>query len=145
MYIHIYIHTCIHTNSRIHIRFASALSVLGTQNEKLVRAMGVTVLPDGLFGKVLQIIFTPPEAAIKLCIIDSNEDMRVSAALVGENLLTFRPANLSMDELRTVNVVRKIVSDAISGKTSAYSEARIHPIITRLMQVYTYECAVCCV
>lgn len=46
-------------------RFASCLSVLGTENEHQVRAQGVSVLPGGIFGKVLQLIFTPRAAQVK--------------------------------------------------------------------------------
>jgi hypothetical protein len=130
-----------HTQMYTHIRFASALSILGTQNEKQVRAMGITVLPDGLFGKVLQVIFTPPEAVIKLCIVtNSGQDMRITAALVGENLVTFRPAHLTLEDLSTINMVRRIVSDAISGRSSMYSAAAaVTPAtVQRLMQVPTH-------
>ena len=67
-------------------RFASALSVLGTENENQVRAIGVTVLPDGLFGKVLQLIFTQPEAEIKLCIGNEQGETRILAASVGSSM-----------------------------------------------------------
>ncbi len=126
-----------HTQLSLFDRFASVLSILGTQNPKQVRAMGVTLLPDGLFGKVVQLIFTPPEAAIKLCISDCDHGMLISAVLIGTNVMSFRPAHLSLQDLETINSVRKVVSAAISGKHSEYSGDVIKAIVQKLMQVLT--------
>ena len=119
-------HTC---------RFASALSLLGTENDNQVRAIGVTVLPDGLFGKVLQVIFTPPEAKIKLAVGGDGDGMRISAACVGANMVSFEPASLTLHELASINNVRKIVSNTISGKQSLHNAAKMRPIVQDLMQV----------
>jgi hypothetical protein len=115
-------------------RFASALSVLGTENDNQVRAIGITVLPDGLFGKVLQIIFTPPDAPIRLCVEMNGEDMRISGVTVGTSMVSFSPASLSSRDFDAINQVRKIVSDAISGRQAQHSAKKIRPIIDNLMQ-----------
>jgi hypothetical protein len=116
-------------------RFAVALSLLGTEDDMKVRALGVTVLPVGPFSKVLQIVFTPPAQPISLL---CNEDKTAFYSIqVGTSMIAFEPSVFTLEDMRFINQVRRTVSHAIagtlesvtscsssSGKASSFAKAR---------------------
>jgi hypothetical protein len=100
-----------------------------------VHANGVTLLPHGLFAQVLQLIFTPPDTNVSLCIEEGDHERHVTAAIIGANMVSLRPLALSLQDFETINVVRKLVSNAFSGKYSLQSDAKMDSIIRTLKEV----------
>jgi hypothetical protein len=109
-------------NEAYQFRFGVALSFLGTENERAVRALGVTLLPAGLFSKVLQLIFTPPDQPLRICC--SMDRTQIYAAKVGPSKVSFAPAALSLSDMAAVNKARKMVSVAIAGEGGSQGSVR---------------------
>ena len=109
-------------NEAYQFRFGVALSFLGTENEMAVRALGVTLLPAGLFSKVLQLIFTPPDQPLRICC--SMDRTQIYAAKVGPSKVSFAPAALSLSDMAAVNKARKMVSVAIAGEGGSQGSVR---------------------
>jgi len=110
---------CDFTNeAREHV--AVALSLLGTENEKKVKALGVTMLPHTPFGKLLQLIFTPREK--KMTMRASSDGSRIFSFILGETNIVLHPYFITRKELDVINRIRKCVSNAILGNAERGKE-----------------------
>ena len=102
-------------------RFGVALSLLGTENDMKVRALGITILPQGPFSKVLQIVFTPPAQPISLL---CNQELSAFYSIqIGTSMVAFEPCVFSRQDMAFINKVRRTVSLAIAGTLGGSSEA----------------------
>ena len=82
-------------------RFGVALSLLGTEDDMRVRALGVTILPTGPFSKVLQMIFTPPAQPLSLL---CNEDHSAFYSIqIGTSMIAFEPSVLTLTDMAFIN------------------------------------------
>jgi len=100
-------------------RFGVALSLMGTEDDMKVRALGITVLPEGPFSKVLQIVFTPPAQPISLL---CNEDNTAFYSIqIGTSMVAFEPSVFSIQDMAFINKVRRTVSHAIAGTLESSS------------------------
>jgi hypothetical protein len=105
-------------------RFGVALSLLGTEDDMRVRALGITVLPMGPFSKVLQMIFTPPAQPIAL--LCNEERTAFHSIRIGTSMVAFEPSVFSRDDLHFINRVRRTVSQAIAGTLEASTASAAH-------------------
>jgi HrpA-like RNA helicase len=117
-------------------RFAVALSLLGTESDTRVRATGVTLLPAGLFGKLLQLIFATSDASVRVQVHPASRE--IHAVSLGVSMIAFKPHVLSVAQWAAVNLVRRIISEAINGNarhaTSATHTAQVESCLRLLVR-----------
>ncbi len=86
-----------------------------------MRALGITVLPEGPFSKVLQIVFTPPAQPISLLCNEDNTSFH--SIQIGTSMVAFEPSVFSVEDMAFINKVRRTVSHAIAGTLESGSAA----------------------
>eukprot|EP00288_Rhodomonas_lens_P012598 CAMPEP_0177711432 /NCGR_PEP_ID=MMETSP0484_2-20121128/11858_1 /TAXON_ID=354590 /ORGANISM="Rhodomonas lens, Strain RHODO" /LENGTH=305 /DNA_ID=CAMNT_0019223165 /DNA_START=60 /DNA_END=974 /DNA_ORIENTATION=- len=114
-------------------RSAVALSLLGTQVDELVRIVGVTLLPEGLFGKITQLVFCPRDLKLRVCANESISEFE--AVMIGKTKIQLQPFLLSLQDFGTVNLVRRFVSDAVAGVGSTKGVLSQRHVLSQLMQL----------
>ena len=115
-------------------RFGVALSLLGTEDDMRVRALGVTILPTGPFSKVLQMIFTPPAQPLSLL---CNEDNSAFYSIqIGTSMIAFEPSVLTLTDIASINPM--CLSFCMHAYACAHAYLYICPYNLHVhMQVFT--------
>ena len=96
------------------VRYAVALSIRGVnENSSTEFAGGVSLLPSGLFGKVLQMVFTTPSAEL-VAETDVHRTVVFSCKIDGLSVV-FEPSVLTLEDIAVVNRMRKVVSKSFTS------------------------------
>eukprot|EP00698_Gefionella_okellyi_P018047 TRINITY_DN5379_c0_g1_i1.p1 TRINITY_DN5379_c0_g1~~TRINITY_DN5379_c0_g1_i1.p1 ORF type:complete len:2125 (+),score=588.22 TRINITY_DN5379_c0_g1_i1:192-6377(+) len=112
------------TEARLHVlqHVAIAASLMGTEAPNMVRAVGVTVLPqENLFAAVMLLVLAGSSEAVHVRV---NENVEAVAARIGSTIVSFAPRVLTASDLQRINEVRAAVTAVLFDSSLPVKQCR---------------------